>query len=251
MNRSKGLHRSKISVLVVAVSLLTVASTALAVPVNFVPLNSMVNGPPYPTGALATDLVVGSPGTTVVVDRYSSSIKSLNPVGATDWFIADSFGFGVEREMKESGEKGGTEDINIGVGELQECSISKSMDMASTKLAQFAINGNSLGTAEIYFVEVAGGDTMRMKLFSEFVTPQPAVFTNVSMVRNPDGRSFDLNFSLLYNAPYDPQLPILNEVMTGQLLAIPEPSSALILLGLCACSWLPRCARPRPGPCSA
>ena len=33
---------------------------------------------------------------------------------------ADSFSFGVEREMKESGEKGGTEDINIGVGELQE-----------------------------------------------------------------------------------------------------------------------------------
>jgi hypothetical protein len=36
------------------------------------------------------------------------------------WFVADSFSFGVEREMKESGEKGGTEDINIGVGELQE-----------------------------------------------------------------------------------------------------------------------------------
>ena len=32
---------------------------------------------------------------------------------------------------------------NIGVGELQDCTISKSMDMASTKLAQFAINGNS------------------------------------------------------------------------------------------------------------
>ncbi len=32
----------------------------------------------------------------------------------------DSFSFGVEREMKESGEKGGTEDINIGIGELQE-----------------------------------------------------------------------------------------------------------------------------------
>jgi hypothetical protein len=41
-------------------------------------------------------------------------------------FVADSFSFGVEREMKESGEKGGTEDINIGVGELQECTISKS-----------------------------------------------------------------------------------------------------------------------------
>lgn len=120
-----------------------------------------------------------------------------------EWFIADSFSFGVEREMKESGEKGGTADINIGVGELQECTISKSMDAASidlahteagdsgepmcylkykldrcfvkswstsgdaddrpteevamsTALAQFAINGNSPGTAEIDFVEVAG-----------------------------------------------------------------------------------------------
>jgi type VI secretion system secreted protein Hcp len=74
----------------------------------------------------------------------------------TDCFVADSFSFGVEREMKESGEKGGTEDINIGVGELQECTISKSMDKASGKLAQFAINGNSLETAQIYFVEVGG-----------------------------------------------------------------------------------------------
>lgn len=72
------------------------------------------------------------------------------------WFIADSFSFGVEREMKESGEKGGTEDINIGVGELQECTISKSMDRSSTKLAQFAINGNSPGPALIDFVEVSG-----------------------------------------------------------------------------------------------
>ena len=55
-----------------------------------------------------------------------------------EWFVADSFSFGVEREMKESGEKGGTEDINIGVGELQECTISKSMDAASPLIAQLA-----------------------------------------------------------------------------------------------------------------
>lgn len=76
-----------------------------------------------------------------------------------EWFVADSFSFGIEREMKESGEKGGTADINIGVGELQECTISKSMDRASANLAQFAINGNSAGTAEIDFVEVGGGGT--------------------------------------------------------------------------------------------
>lgn len=77
--------------------------------------------------------------------------------GYEGYFVADSFSFGVEREMKESGEKGGTADINIGVGELQEVTISKSMDSISPTLAQFAVNGNSLGTAEIEFVEVAGG----------------------------------------------------------------------------------------------
>ncbi len=69
-----------------------------------------------------------------------------------DWFVVDSFSFGVERELNESGEKGETEDINIGVGELQECTISKSMDRGSARLAQLAINGNSAGQAEIHFV---------------------------------------------------------------------------------------------------
>ena len=34
--------------------------------------------------------------------------------------ICDGTLFAVEREMKESGEKGGTADLNIGVGELQK-----------------------------------------------------------------------------------------------------------------------------------
>ncbi|MCM2369879.1 Hcp family type VI secretion system effector [Aporhodopirellula aestuarii] len=72
------------------------------------------------------------------------------------WFMADSFSFGVEREFKESGEKGGTKDVNLGVGEMQECSISKSMDAASAYLAQASIQGQSLGDAEICFVEIAG-----------------------------------------------------------------------------------------------
>lgn len=48
---------------------------------------------------------------------------------------------GVEREMKESGEKGGTEDINIGVGEFQEVAVSKSMDKSSPKLLEAATKG--------------------------------------------------------------------------------------------------------------
>lgn len=74
--------------------------------------------------------------------------EAKGPDGLDDWFVADSFSFGVEREMKESGEKGGTEDINIGIGELQECSVQKSMDKSSAYLAQAAINGNTVGMCE-------------------------------------------------------------------------------------------------------
>lgn len=77
--------------------------------------------------------------------------------GYEGWIELDSFECGIDNIQKHtSGEKGGTEDLNIGIGELQECTISKSMDSASAKLAQSAINGNSLGTAEIDFVEIAG-----------------------------------------------------------------------------------------------
>jgi type VI secretion system secreted protein Hcp len=89
-------------------------------------------------------------------ERMAPETKNDDTGAQSGWFVADSFTFGVEREMKESAEKGGTEDINIGVGELQECAITKSMDRSSPTLAQFAINGNSLGTALIDFVEIGG-----------------------------------------------------------------------------------------------
>ena len=68
--------------------------------------------------------------------QKKSSLAADGMVGpkTNGYFVADSFSFGVEREMKESGEKGGTADMNIGVGELQECTISKSMDTSSTGL---------------------------------------------------------------------------------------------------------------------
>jgi type VI protein secretion system component Hcp len=83
----------------------------------------------------------------------TAGVADLNGDG---WFVADSFSFGVQRETKESGEKGGTLDINIGIGDLEDCEIGKSVDRASPLLAQFAISGNSLGTALIDFVEIGG-----------------------------------------------------------------------------------------------
>lgn len=77
--------------------------------------------------------------------------------GHEQWIELSSFQCGIDNaQNKNPGEKGGTADINIGVGELQECTVSKSVDSSSTQLAQFAINGNSPGQAEIDFVEVGG-----------------------------------------------------------------------------------------------
>jgi len=71
------------------------------------------------------------------------------PDNSGEWFVADSFSFGVEREMKESGEKGGTEDLNIGIGELQEIVIGKSKDASTVTLAQAALTGRGLGPVEV------------------------------------------------------------------------------------------------------
>lgn len=75
------------------------------------------------------------------------------------WFVADSLSFGIDRELSESGEQGGTEDINIGVGELSTVKITKSLDRATPLLAKFAVNGNSVGVAEIHIV--SGGNRPR------------------------------------------------------------------------------------------
>ena len=77
----------------------------------------------------------GRGGGRIEVDSWAWGPTGSRGTG-DKWFVADSFSFGVEREMKESGEKGGTEDINIGVGELQERTISKSMDSSTPKLAK-------------------------------------------------------------------------------------------------------------------
>lgn len=76
----------------------------------------------------------------------------VTTVGYDDgtWLRAESLAFGADRDIKESGEKGGTADINIGVGRLSSVVITKFLDDASGKLAQFAVNGNSPGSAEIH-----------------------------------------------------------------------------------------------------
>jgi type VI protein secretion system component Hcp len=176
------------------------------------------------------------------IPRGDSQITGF--LGEDGWFIADSFGFGVERELSTKVEKGGTEDINIGVGELQDVSISKGMDRASADLAQFAINGNSVGAAEICFVEtgdpgpIGGSDQTPMcylhyKLDRVFIkswsisgdaddrpTEEVAFYYNkiaFAYAATPDGTNFERAGSMTWdnvkNVPWTDALTSIWDIM--------------------------------------
>ena len=128
-------------------------------------------------------------------------IKGFDGTAASEnkgYFTASSFSFGVTRELEESS-KAGTADLNIGVGELNECTMSKSMDVASTFLARKAISGSSVGTVEIKFVEAITGANeaainvvyLRFKLDNAFVK-------SWSMSGDADGRPTE-DVALWYN----------------------------------------------------
>ncbi|HEX6218426.1 MAG TPA: hypothetical protein VFZ35_04050 [Sphingomicrobium sp.] len=91
------------------------------------------------TAAALSLLVIATPAEAAAYIKLGD-IKG-DAVAGEKWFVADSFSFGVEREMKESGEKGGTEDINIGVGELQEARKSD-MTLKGKKINQNAASGD-------------------------------------------------------------------------------------------------------------
>ena len=105
-------------------------------------------------------LFIPSVASAMILVRIPGVKGDANIPGYNDgnWFVADSFAFGVERELRESGEKGGTEDINIGLGELQLCTISRGLDRASARLMQLAINGNATATADIHFLQFSQGN---------------------------------------------------------------------------------------------
>ena len=92
----------------------------------------------------------------VLINFNSKVIQGDSKIeGYNNWVQVESISFGVEREMKESGEKGGTQDINIGVGELSPIELTKSFDKATLPLMQMAVNGNAVASEmSIHFLRV-------------------------------------------------------------------------------------------------
>ena len=68
--------------------------------------------------------------------------------GREDWIPILGMSESIEREST-GGPKGGTEDINIGVGEFAPVSLLKRYDASSNVLRRFAVNGNAIARCEI------------------------------------------------------------------------------------------------------
>ena len=83
------------------------------------------------------------------IDVKISSLEAGLKVLEDKLAEADSYSFGVEREMKESGEKGGTEDINIGIGELQE-----GIDAQQQMLQTLSNESKSLQTTQLSAISI-------------------------------------------------------------------------------------------------
>jgi len=86
-------------------------------------------------------------------------------------FAVTSFSFNVEREIGDK-DKAGTEDVNVGIVEMQEISMSKNMDQASMSLAKAAISGDTVGCVEVFFVQTFGEKNvcyMHFKLDTTFI----------------------------------------------------------------------------------
>jgi type VI protein secretion system component Hcp len=112
-------------------------------------------GPAGPAGRDGRDGRDGKDGEdgTLPAVQMPSIVGEISYAGAASPSPIYGVSGGVKRNLRESGEKGGTEDINIGVGELLDFNVTKPLDAASIQLLQFSINGNSLGDLTIRLFE--------------------------------------------------------------------------------------------------
>lgn len=147
----------------------------------------------------------------------------------------------VEREMKESGEKGGTEDINIGIGELDECTLTGVEDIGLVSSYEFEI---------AYDASVLAFDSVEDLLFGAgTLTP---TFTSRGVRFSATGSSsasslgdfFEIRFTGLeigssdlvvgIEHVFDTQVPPQEYHQAGantlRINVVPEPSSLLLLV---------------------
>jgi type VI protein secretion system component Hcp len=115
-------------------------------------------GPAGPTGAAGRDGRDGRDGEdgqdgTLPAVQLPAVIGDMSFGGSAGPSPIYGVGGGIKRTLRDPGETGGSENINIGVGNFLEFSVTKPLDAASLQLLQFSANGNSLGALTIRLFE--------------------------------------------------------------------------------------------------
>ena len=101
----------------------------------------------------------------MILLNFETQIKGDSTVEEhTDWITLDSVQFGVGRAISMSG---GGRDREVSNPSFSEVTFSKSTDVSSADIYYQAIQGKSLGKAEIHFIQTGGTNTSQVYLTVE------------------------------------------------------------------------------------
>ena len=128
----------------------------------------------------------------MILLNFDQQIKGDSAVEKhEDWITCDSLQFGVARAISMSG---GGKDREVSNPSFSEVNITKSTDVASADLYYQAIQGKSLGDAEIHFIQTGAEGTSQPFLTVKLID---AIVTSYSASSGGDrpSESFALNFT--------------------------------------------------------
>jgi type VI secretion system secreted protein Hcp len=128
----------------------------------------------------------------MILLNFETQIKGDSQVeNHTDWITCDSVQFGVGRAISMSG---GGKDREVSNPSFSEVSFSKSTDVASADIYYQAVQGKSLGKAEVHFIQTGGTDSSQVFLTVELTDAIVSSYSASSGGERPS-ESFSLNFT--------------------------------------------------------
>jgi type VI secretion system secreted protein Hcp len=128
----------------------------------------------------------------MILLNFETQIKGDSVVEAHDsWITCDSVQFGVGRSISMSG---GGKDREVSNPSFSEVTMSKSTDISSADIYYQAVQGKSLGKAEIHFIQTGGTDSSQVFLKVELTDAIVSSYSASSGGDRPS-ESFSLNFT--------------------------------------------------------
>ncbi|NNF06752.1 MAG: type VI secretion system tube protein Hcp [Candidatus Eisenbacteria bacterium] len=137
----------------------------------------------------------------MILLKFATEIKGDSTVADhVAWITCDSFQLGVGRSISLSG---GGADRETSNPSFSEATFAKSTDMASSDLFLQAIAGQSLGKAEVHFIQT-GGTEAKGQIYLIYELDEAIVSSySISSGGERPSESFSINFvkiSMQYNA---------------------------------------------------